>query len=78
LLFLYLLAASFIVVQYRNHRRLRILQAVATHSIPLLPKTQAFELKQAVSTQFPQIVSYLENLAQNLGQSGFPIDNTLD
>jgi hypothetical protein len=31
-------------------------------------KSSGFQLKQAVSTQQPQIASYLENLAQNLGQ----------
>jgi hypothetical protein len=56
------------MIQYRNHQRLRILQAVAAHNIQLLPRTQAFELKQAVSTQQPQKVSYVETLAQNLGK----------
>jgi uncharacterized membrane protein YhaH (DUF805 family) len=68
LLLLYLLAAAFIVIQYRNHQRLRILQAVAAQNIQLLPRVRGFQLKQAVSTQQPQIASYLENLAQNLGQ----------
>ena len=68
LLLLYLLAAAFIVIHYRNHQRLRILQAVAAQNIQLLPKARGFQLKQAVSTQQPQIANYVENLVQNLGQ----------
>jgi uncharacterized membrane protein len=68
LLILYLLAAAFSVIQYRNYQRLRILQAVAAQNIQLLPRARGFELKQAVTTQQPQLVSYLENLTQNLGQ----------
>jgi hypothetical protein len=68
LLILYLLAAVFIVIQYRSYQRLRILQAVAAQSIQLLPRVRGFELKQATSTQLPQLVSYFESLKQNIGQ----------
>jgi uncharacterized membrane protein len=68
LLILYLLAAAFIVVQYRNYQRLRILQAVAAQGIQILPTARGFELKQAATTQQSQLISYLENLTQNLGQ----------
>jgi hypothetical protein len=68
LLILYLLAAAFIVIQYRNYQRLRILQAVAAQGMQNLPRVRAFELKQPSTTQESQLVSYLENLTQNLGQ----------
>jgi uncharacterized membrane protein YhaH (DUF805 family) len=68
LLILYLLAAAFIAMQYRNYQRLRILQAVAAQSIQLLPSARGFELKQVVTTQQPQLISYFENLTQNIGQ----------
>jgi hypothetical protein len=68
LLILYLLAVAFIVIQYRNYQRLRILQAVAAQSIQLLPRGRGFEFKQVVTTQQPQLVSYFENLTQNIGQ----------
>jgi hypothetical protein len=68
LLILYLLAAIFIVIQYRSYQRLRILQAVAAQGIQLLPRVRGFELKQATSTQQPQLGSYFESLKQNIGQ----------
>jgi hypothetical protein len=68
LLILYLLATVFIVIQYRNYQRLSMLQAVAAQSMQNLPRVRAFELKQSSTTQQPQLVSYLENLTQNLGQ----------
>jgi hypothetical protein len=67
LLILYLLAATFIVIQYRSYQCLRILQAVAAQSIQLLPRVRGFELKQTISTQQPQLASYFENLKQNIG-----------
>jgi hypothetical protein len=68
LLILCLLAAAFSVIQYRNYQRLRILQSVSPQNIQHLPGVRGFELKQAVTTQQPQLASYLENLTQNLGQ----------
>jgi uncharacterized membrane protein YhaH (DUF805 family) len=68
LLILYLLAAVFSVIQYRNYQRLRILQAIAAQNIQLLSRAREFELKQAVTTQHPQLANYLENLTQHFGQ----------
>jgi hypothetical protein len=42
LLILYLLAAAFIVIQYRNYQRLRILQAVAAQGMQNLQRVRAF------------------------------------
>lgn len=56
------------MIQYNNHQRLRIIQAVTAQNIQLLPKTQVIELKRSFSTQQSQLVDYLVTSVRNLGQ----------
>jgi hypothetical protein len=51
LLILYLLAAAFIVIQYRSYQRLRILQAVAAQSIQLLPTSSRIRVETGESVR---------------------------
>jgi hypothetical protein len=69
LLLLYVLAIICFFIQYRYYQRLRILQAVATHGVQLLPRTAAFDLKSSDTTiAQPTTISYLQTVASNLEQ----------
>jgi hypothetical protein len=70
LLLLYVLAIICFFIQYRYYQRLRILQAVATHGVQLLPRTAAFDLKSSDTTAQPTTISYLQIVASNLEQIG--------
>jgi hypothetical protein len=62
------LAIICLFIQYRYYQRFRILQAVATHGVQLLPRTTAFDLKSPDVTTQPSTNGYLRIVANSLEQ----------